>query len=226
VTFPIYNCGKILFRDGVPAMSLDCCCDYYVCCGDCFFPVSPVISEPDPFVDIGGPTRIENLRLVLSWPDPGYPCSDGETFLTEYIQEQVGPSQHLVNAVGFPCFSGGDDTTILVKYSRCTFNVFYFPVEGSVVCPEDDLPTAPIPITIRYAGNGNWDFSGPGALGLRTTGGCDGTISHTFTLDVFPFTTQTITWDVIREFPPGKSAADYECPSPGVQDALGLGGIG
>jgi hypothetical protein len=226
MTFPIYHCDKLLFRDGSPAMSLDCCCDYYLCCGDCFFPVGPGVSSPDPFQDTGGPTRIENLRVEISFPNP-LDCGDGVTFLEgPIIGEQIGPSIHLVSFAGFQCFPGEEDTDqvgLIVKFSRCEFAVPYsFKNMGNELCPGDSYDDQII-MNIRYMGGGIWNF-GSGVGTQNTTGGCEGTISHTITQDVFPFQTVVTTWDVIREFPPGKSAADYECPSPDAPDALGLTG--
>lgn len=223
MSFPIYHCDKLLFRDGAPAMSLDCCCNYYLCCGDCFFPVAPGVSSPDPGLDTGGPTRIENFRIELTYPSPIL-CSDGVTYIDgPIIGEQIGPSIHLVSFAGFQCFPDDEDSDqvgLVVKFSRCQFRVPYsFKNLGNPLCPGDSYDDVTF-ITIRYTGNGIWNFGDFGSF--NTTGGCEGTISHTVTQDVPPFATQVTSWDVIREFPPGKSAADYECPSPDAPDALGL----
>jgi hypothetical protein len=231
MTFPIYHCDKLLFRDGAPAMSLDCCCDYYLCCGDCFFPVGPGVSSPNPFEDTGGPTRIENLRIEATYSGP-FPCADGETFLdSPFIANQIGPSTHLVSFAGFQCFPGDEDNDqvgLIVKFSRCEFRVPHsYKNMGNPLCPGDEYDDQII-MNIRYMGGGIWNF-GSGVGSLNTTGGCEGTISHTITYPPTPPGTLSLTvvttWDVIREFPPGKSAADYECPSPGIIDAI-TGNVG
>jgi hypothetical protein len=222
MSFPIYNCGKILFKDGDPAMSKNCCCKYYVCCADCFFPVSPEISE-DPFVDIGGPTQIKNWKREVTRDTP-YTCEDGAVVEDNPVFMQDGPSKHLVNAIGFSCFPDDDldDASIFVKYSRCTFEI---PVllqnQPYPNCPEIDIGGS-FPATIQYLGNGRW-LMGNGRIGL---GGCDGTVvsGNVYVDSTGALTTDIVTFTVERVFPPGKSAADYECPNPNpfVGDAAGL----
>jgi hypothetical protein len=111
--FPIYYCGQILFRDGRPAFSKDCCCGYFIpCCGNVYWPVDPNRKETHFNLGIGGgqlggPSQIINFQLLVT------DIITGST--TTYTQ--VGLSVHAILGTDV----SPDDCGIVVERlsSRC-----------------------------------------------------------------------------------------------------------
>ena len=80
MTFPIYYNGKILFRNGKPATSTNCCCGCFFtfpCCGPCWFPAPQDASR----IFIPNPAD-QNFGTVTGGPSE----------ITGYYQESINTS--------------------------------------------------------------------------------------------------------------------------------------
>lgn len=115
--FPIYYQGKILFRDGKPAFSLDCCCGddprcpSYCICGcrwavdDDFCQIANEDDGFDPATPFGnwlpGPVQVTGLKFTTTSNNPNrwdfdfFAC--GENLDTVEF-EQSGPSRYYCKA--------------------------------------------------------------------------------------------------------------------------------
>ena len=141
MTFPVIHEGKILLRDGKPAMSLDCCCceDLIPCCSDCWFPVgepSEGASEAEQEFEVGGESYITDYI---------------EEFFVEntavtYKAEQNGPSQHGRHRVRI---DWGDCPT---KYKWVSTCVWFIPIVVTESFRSFEIGTEKL-IEMLYQGN-------------------------------------------------------------------------
>jgi len=122
VAFPVYNCGKLSFKDGKPLFDPDCCCWLIPCCGPCYFPVANR-AEDTPTLgndgsQVGGPSTITGLEATFTQGGGGgilYPGVD-------YVQTwtQIGTSTH---AISRGLISIDPNCDYFILRSRCFWTV-------------------------------------------------------------------------------------------------------
>jgi hypothetical protein len=159
MTFPIYYNGKILFRNGKPATSKDCCCGClfdFDCIGNCWFPVAQpqllTLAEYESQTlelqqfQVGGPTQIKNFYYEIST----------EQFGIAQYWTQVGTSTHAITArkcitdLNDP-FSFGSEVVLRSRY-------FWF-VPCEIVNGADEYQRSPDRVTVSYEPTVGWGFS-------------------------------------------------------------------
>jgi hypothetical protein len=173
VTFPIYNCGKISFRDGMPAISKRCCCWLVPCCSDCYFPVanrqSDIPSLGSNGSQIGGPSTITGFYAQVT------DTIEGETeFETQTTFEQNGESVH---AIQYNFISTDPDCDYFQLQSRCFWTVpTHYVYESDAGISEGNIG-----VTVTYTTNGGWvaSLEGGGFIFSNPTKltGCSGLMS-------------------------------------------------
>jgi hypothetical protein len=158
MTFPIYNCGKLSFKDGKPLFNPDCCCWLIPCCSDCYFPVANRAEDvPSLGVEgaqVGGPSTISGFYALIQDLTAG----------VDSWYEQDGVSTHAIRK-GF--ISIDDNCDYMILTSRCFWTIranAYNSIDGFLFN---------IGITITYGTTTGWQasvegsgfFTGPVFLG-------------------------------------------------------------
>lgn len=129
--FPIWWGNNILFRDGAPAMSKDCCCPCQLipCCGTCIIDADPIedchLKGVEDLV-VSGPAEVTNLYwTVQRW------VTESSAYEYMYTVEQDGPSTIQLQCVDL-------SSTGILGCEKPTTNGCYFKVPAKITGARND----------------------------------------------------------------------------------------
>lgn len=128
MSFPIFNCGSILFRNQKLAFDVACCCGYMIpCCSPCYFPVGPQLPYTSDklgavLLEEGGPSQIQNFRWEIERigaPGGGFLAVQDSVSLHQWVYKVVNPIELLGDC------GHGQTNYIFRPGSLCAFYFHY-----------------------------------------------------------------------------------------------------